>query len=470
MSLSPLDGSHPIQASQVQVPNNASAERTTAPQGMGSVRESVSASADNCSCGFFQPVLDFFSSIIQGIGHFFVSIFEFFCGKADAGTTTDTTTAPNVEHSGGGAPVVFSSDIPVEVSQGLSVNQTKLTETPQRLDPALIQHIANNANPPIQIGELLVQFDRICDLVGVGVNDILYQDQGTQITRADARRSLERNYLDLVNAQRNSGTPYYRNVAADIDTALKGVIFALRAPANAAEETPDIIAKKRTAIENLCSASEHCVPRRHTEAFKVYRVLNNQAETLEEIVKQYIQETKEDLFINFYSLSTQSGHTLNYIRRAVGAEFGLDTSPINLQDPYIEMGGANARSPENRFDAHRQPEQFRNVFHRIYTPANILFNMKNFLNGRIASDAAFATEITQFIDAEIQAHQNAGRLVEADTEDMPMPYQYDAFGADAHRAMQLTDAGIKFLMVHFGHLNTDTPNGHLVRAAATQTT
>ncbi|MBS0649694.1 MAG: hypothetical protein JSR93_00885, partial [Verrucomicrobia bacterium] len=419
---------------------------------------------DACPCTFMQPVLDFFSSIFQGIADFFKPIFDFFSGKT--GTTTGTGTGSGVQHSGAGAAIVFSTDIPAEVYQGLTVNPAKIAETPARLDPALIQHIANTATPPIQIGELLTQFDRICDLVGVGVDDVLYQDQGTEITRANARRSLETNYLQMVRDNAASGTQYYRNIAADIDIALKGIIFGLRVPADGSPETPDIIAKKRMAIENLCSASEHCVPRRHTEAFKVYRVLSNQMETLDEIIKQYIQETKEDLFINYYSLSTQSGHTLNFIRRAVGNEFGLDTSQTNLQDPYIEMGGNNARSPENRFQAHTQPDQFRNVFQRIYTPANILFNMKNFLNGRIASDAGFARDISQFIDNEIGAHETAGRLTAADTADMPMPYQNDYSDANP---FHLTDAGIKFLMVHFQHLNSATPNGHLVRAAAATT-
>jgi len=465
MSLNPLDGGHGIQASQTQASNSALTQRTPAPQGVGSVRETVSASADACPCTFLQPVLDFFSSIFQGIADFFKPIFDFFSGKTS--TSTGTGTGSAVQHSGAGAAIVFSSDIPAEVYQGLTVNAAKIAETPARLDPAVIQHIANNATPPIQIGELLTQFDRICDLVGVGVDDVLYQDQGTEITRANARRSLETNYLQMVRENAASGTQYYRNIAADIDIALKGIIFGLRAPDDGSPEAPDIIAKKRMAIENLCSASEHCVPRRHTEAFKVYRVLSNQMETLDEIIKQYIQETKEDLFINYYSLSTQSGHTLNFIRRAVGNEFGLDTSPTNLQDPYIEMGGNNARSPENRFQAHTQPEQFRNVFQRIYTPANILFNMKNFLNGRIASDAGFARDISQFIDNEIATHETAGRLTPADTADMPMPYQNDYSHPDA--PFHLTDVGVKFLMVHFQHLNSATPNGHLVRAAAVTT-
>lgn len=458
MSLSPLDRGHATQASQAQAPS-ASAQITPAPQGLGSVRETVSASADTCPCGFFQPVIDFFSTIFQGIADFFKPIFDFFSGKTETGTGT------GIQHSGAGAPIVFSTDIPAEVYQGLTVNAAKLAEAPQRLDPAVIQHIADNANPRIQIDELLTQFDRICDLVGVANGQVLYQDQGMEITREAARRSLENNYLGLVRTNINSGTAYYRNIAADVDIALKGIIFGLRLPADGSPETPDIIAKKKTALENLCSASEHCVPRRHTEAFKVYRVLSNQMETLDEIVKQYIQETKEDLFINYYSLSNQSGHTLNFIRRAVGAEFGLDRSDSNLQDPYIEMGGNNARSPENRHAPHTQPEQFRAVFGRIYTPANILFNMKNFLNGRIASDAGFARDISQFIAQEIQNHEHAGRLVAADTADIPMPYQNDYDHPDA--PYHLTDAGIKFLMVHFGHLNSATPNGHLVRAAAT---
>ncbi|MBS0651692.1 MAG: hypothetical protein JSR93_11075, partial [Verrucomicrobia bacterium] len=248
--------------------------------------------------------------------------------------------------------MIVSPEIPKELYQDLNVNFAKIAETPQPLDPALIQHIADNAYPRIQIDELLTQFDRICDLVGVANGQVLYQDQGMEITREAARHSLENNYLGFVRNNINSATHYYLNIAADVELALKGIIFSLRLPEDGSPETPDMIAKKKTAIEDLCSASVLSVPRRHTEAFKVYRVLSNQMETLDEIVKQYIQQTKEDLFINYYSLSNQSVHTLNFIRRAVGNEFGLDTSPSNLLDPYIDMGGNTACSPENPHAPH----------------------------------------------------------------------------------------------------------------------
>lgn len=458
MSITPIQNSTAHALLNPVELNSATVQSSPASQGVATVGESVSSMAETGEsiASFFQPVLDFFSSIGESIHSFFLSTLELFLDCFGGGDSKTKKTSK----------IIFSQDVPPSVYEGFTVNQDKLREAPEQIDPANIEHLARNATPPIVIGELLVQFDRICDSFGVGVDDVLYQDEGREITRRNARISLRDNYIGFVQEHLNnhgSGN-YDQMVAQEIDIALKGIIFGLRAPQDGSTETEEILAKKRTSIEKLCSAAEHCRPRRHTEAFQVYRVLSNQMETTEQIILQYIQETKENLFLNFYSLSTQPGHTLNYIRREVGEQLGLNRSRVNLEDPYIDMGGRSALSPDNPRSPHQVANQFLEVFNRIYNPSNVLFNMKNFLNQRIASDEAFMSEISQFIQSEILIHQQAGRLTEYDNEDLPMPYQNDLDHPDA--AFHLTDLGVRFLLVHFGHLNSTVPNGHLVRRPA----
>ncbi len=455
MSLNPLNGSNGVRTPSETL-TTSNVQRAQTPAGIGNVRETVSAVATSGSP--FDSVSAFFQSICNGVTSFFTSIGNFFTDCFKGGKTSGSGS-----NASSGA-VVTLGDVPAHVFQGLSINQRKINERPEPLDPELIRHVAENSTPPVQIRQLLTEFDRVCNEIGVTNNQVLYQDQGRPITRRGAREALERNYIGFVeqnmNRARAGGQDYHPLAAADIDVFLKGIIIELRKPEVSIE-------KKRVAIENLASAAEHCPPRRHTEAMKVYRVLSNQMETIDEILKQYIQATKEDLFVNYYSLARESVMTLNYIRRTVGQQLGLDINPVNLQDIYISMH--DARSPENRNARHETAAQFTGVFNRLYTPQNVLFNMKNFLNERIANDADFARAVSQFIDNELTAHENAGRLTAADTANLPMPYQYDIGHRDADgniNAYQLTDEGVRFLLVHFEHLNSTTPNAHLVRAQA----
>lgn len=312
----------------------------------------------------------------------------------------------------------------------------------------MIARIADNATPPIQIDELLTQFDRICNLIRDGVHQVI----GDR-ARAGTRALLKQQYVDAVRV--NLDIEYNRLRADEMDKALKAIILELRAPANGTQEDATIITKKKDAILCLCSAARACSGRRYEETFKVYRVLSTQVESVEEVVKRFVQEMKEDLFLNYYSLSTESVHMLNYIRASVGAQLGLNISPVNLGDPNIYIGRFVAVSPDNPRVSHSQPAQFLEVFSRMYTPSNILSIMKNFLNRRIESDPAFMRLLSKFIDDEIRAYAKDGQLDSDDLQALPMPYQ-------THQS-HLTDAGIKFIMVHFGYLNSDTLNGHLVR-------
>ncbi len=463
MSLPSLDRSHATQASQPQVPS-ASAPTTPVPQGVCSVSETVSAEVSTCPSSFFQPVVDFFASIFQAIGDFLkrtddflVRIFHFLKRETGTGVTT------LVRDSGHGPYVHLSRDFEIEECLDLTVNKAKIIgEVPELLNLAAIQEITRNANPPIEINDLLTQFDRICDLKGInGDSDVLYLNLAGEATRKDAaRRFLEVYYLNLVNANLQSGDPFLENAASEIATVLKGIIFELRAPTDGSEEDLEVIAKKAGAIENLCKVAEQfsyersikLLLRQHTKTFNVYRSLSKRMGALGEIVKHYIQEAKETMLWAYYDSSETLPPycMLNYIRKTVGTELGLNVHPTNLADPQISDGRFYTLPPENRFALpHEGSDQFHAVFNRVCIPPNILFIMKLLFNERIISDPGFAREVREWIENQIQAHPDAGGLVAADTQaPLPMPYQ------DPHAPYQLTKEGIKFLMVHFGYLNS----------------
>ncbi len=471
----------PINTSEVRPVIHASVQTNVqqCPRGIGMARESVSSFAD---CGPCNPVLNFFGMIGASIKTAFTSVIDFFSSCFESGSKSQpsspftepdqhtqlfspisqTTTlsqppsrTPSAESPPTTAPppirIVAETntvgEIPAELYRDLSVNAALINDSPHPLDPLLIQRMAVEANPPILIDELLTHITRV--YAGVNPFATLFTDRGRPINRVTVIRFIRDLYVQFVRDRTDGaeGTPYERSVAAEIDLFLKGIIFELRNPGIPIE-------KKREAIRSLFSASEECPPRKHSEALRVYRVLSNQIETLEEILKQYIQMTKEDLFLNYYSLSDQSAHTLNYIRREVGAQLGLDINPINLQDTYIDI--ADARSPEHPYRIDTTAAQFVDVFNRIYVPSNILTNMRTVLNERIATDADFARMVSQFIHDEIRRHQAAGDVNQADLDMLPLPYQSDS-------TYHLTAAGVKFLLVHFGILNTTARNGHLIR-------
>ena len=400
MLLNPLSRSPSAQAVSPQV-LQASVQRAPAPRGIGAVGETIARTATNVSrCSCFQRVINFFSWVRQSIVDVFRSILRLFMGGSREGT--------HASYDGytGGPAMVIGADVPLIVYQGLTVDPSasKLAEAPVAFDPGVIQYTAQNIQPPVQNEEILAQFDGICVALGVAEDAIFYQDQGRPITRALARQSLLDHYVNFVRyslieaSERmdpsDSFREYDRLAATDIDVILKGIIIELR-------NTAVPLDKKRLAIENLCSSARHCPPRRHTESMHIYRTLSNQPEGMKQIVQEYIQMIKETLFVNYYSLSSEPVMTLNYIRKTVGQQLGLDMNPVNLQDIYMSMH--DARSPDNRLHKHTTEREFVGVFHQIYTPQNILFHMKNFINGRCVGDNEWANEqLGAFIYVELQ--------------------------------------------------------------------
>lgn len=407
------------------------------------------AGVSDCLSSFAQAAIDalqfvaekivaFCQVVFQVIEDFFVAAYEYLFYEI------------------GDVPEVFDPlyDIPPAIHGTVQVNNVFLGRVPEPFDPTNIQHIAREANPPIVIEEVLTLFDQ--SFSDKGNNDIILNDQGRHVTKLRARGLIERSYLDYINYPEASS--YHQQVAESMKIYLQGIIFELRKPNEKNSDEPYCpIEKKREAFINLANSAGHCPPRRHEEVKKVYLRLSNQMETVENIILGYVQEAKEDLFREYYSLSREPVQTLNYIRREVGLEFGLDKHAINLADIYIDLH--DARSPENRDSKHRTKAQFQETFRRIFTPANAMKVTLHTINKRMATDAEFTAQLSQFIDNEVRAHFGEESQ---EVESLPNPYQYD-YDVEG-KAYHLTPEGIRFLLCHFGILTPNEENGHFVRA------
>ncbi len=294
----------------------------------------------------------------------------------------------------------------------------------------------------IDLDMLLTQFDNAFKEESDDAN--ICTDEWLERSKSRARQSLQQGYLRL------SSQSDIRSQATI--ALLKGIIFELQRVQN--ERLPaDFANIQRTTFVELIRASQHCPPRRYTEVDKIWKRLSSQITTMEEQILEHVQTAKEELFMNYYSLSLEPVQTLNYIRRKVGEELGLNRHLINIQDPYIDLGGRNALSPQNRDDSHHTAEEFMGTFHQIYTPSNLVTSILISVNQGLSQNASFACELSQFIAQAITQYENNGQLSLNAMTQLPQPYQTESY--------QLTETGAIFLLTYFGHLVPNTPNGHL---------
>lgn len=182
-------------------------------------------------------------------------------------------------------------------------------------------------------------------------------------------------------------------------------------------------------------------------------------ETVRNVILEYNQMAKENMFDEYYALSKEAAQTLNYIRRELD-DVGLDRRPINFNDPYIDSHN-DARSEDNPVVKHKTKAQFRAVFDKIYTPARLIYHVTKLINKRIAENNDFCRNISAYLNNQIGEHFANGDITDKEVDLLPKPYQNSL---DEPYPYHFTGAGIKFLLVHFGILNVEVPNDHLVRA------
>ena len=344
------------------------------------------------------------------------------------------------------------------IQTSLGISEQSLNRQPRNINISELIHLANQVNPPIQIQEVIHRFDEV--FIGRRPFEILHTDaMGAQIrdiTVQMARGRIQSGYIGFVTLYENDRN-YNGQVGEAIEGLLKGVIFELRKPELSIE-------MKTEALISLSKAADHCPPRRYEEILKVYKTLSSQMETVDQIVLEVNRQIKEDLFQNYYSLSKEPVMTLNYIRKTVGAQIGLDISPLNLSDIFIHAH--DARSPDNKLKPHTQPSEFLNVFKKIYKPERLIELMTNYLNNK---DREIQNQIVQYIsnevEAEIERHLKAGRFTKDQADTLSANIE-TTFMDLVHNPDQLmTPMGVKYLLLHFGIL-TDSKPAHIGRFEA----
>ena len=347
------------------------------------------------------------------------------------------------------------------IQTSLGVNKQSLNRQPRNIDISELIHLANQVDPPIQIQEVMDRFDEVfIDAVSA---EILHTDaMGAQIrdiTVQMAKDRIRSGYIGFITQYANNST-YNGKLAETMEGLLKGVIFELRKPGLSIEN-------KKEALISLSKASDHCPPRRYEEILKVYKTLSSQMETVDQILLEVNRQIKEDLFVNYYSLSKEPVMTLNYIRKTVGAQIGLDINPLNLADIFIRAN--DARSPDNKLKKHIQPAEFLNVFDKIYTPEQVIALMTDYLNKK---DREIQNQIVMYIhnevEEEIERHLKAGRFTKDQADTLSANIQ-TTFMDLVHNPDQLmTPMGVKYLLLHFGIL-TDSKPAHIGRFEALAT-
>lgn len=369
---------------------------------------------------------------------------------------------------------------------GVTINQSKLSTVPSPLNIYNLIYLAQNATPVIIESQIIEHFNEIFS--DVHENETLYRDlqcgYGVNISKAEARGKITSQFLDFIRIYQNQNSEGRSTRLADrnernaqhISALLKAIIFELRKPELAND-------KKKEVLKNLASAAEHCVPRRYAEVLKIYKEVSNQVETLDEILLQFVQTAKEDLIQNYYSLSTEPVQTLNKIRKEVGGVLGLDRNAVSLNDRYIETHNDASYPIFENGQVKRDwlgnlvrgkdttNQQFLATFNRIYTPINLVNNVKRLLNERVNRDSDFADMCRLSI---LEVLPQADRQTERGANFLSIymhsfdPTEDANFPTNAHtsedKPYYLTEEGARFMLVEGGFLNIEPNGSHIIYA------
>lgn len=129
--------------------------------------------------------------------------------------------------------------------------------------------------------------------------------------------------------QRRTAT-YNQTYYTTLKKVLQNIIVELRNPEIPGE-------KKKRALKALADGARGCRPRVVAECMRQYRMLKSTGPEVRNLLLEYVQDLKEEILLTRFQ-DTQF-HVLNYMRSRVGEYYGLDTSQLTMEDPYIGMGG-----------------------------------------------------------------------------------------------------------------------------------
>lgn len=229
--------------------------------------------------------------------------------------------------------------------QGVVLNHGAFALAPDPMDLAAMGRLGQE----VDVADLLTEYRRIYE-PGAD-NNLIDRDyrrffyRGLEIDHIGTLVRLAQTDLRFVTR------PYDQLYYATMKTTLQCIILELRNP-----NIPD--EKKRRALRALVDGAGGCNPRKLEECQRQLRFLKSTAPEMNTLLLGYIQDLKEEIFLQAFQDS--QFHVLNNIRSRVGTLYGLNTNEVNLQDPYIHMGAPT-------FDV-----EIQYVFHTQYTTQRVV--------------------------------------------------------------------------------------------------
>ncbi len=129
--------------------------------------------------------------------------------------------------------------------------------------------------------------------------------------------------------QRRTAT-YNQTYFTTLKKVIQNIIVELRNP-----QIPE--EKKKRALMALADGAARCRPRIVAECMRQYRLLRSTGPEVRNLLLEYVQDLKEEILLTYFQDS--QFHVLNYMRSRVGEDYGLDTSQLTMEDPFINVGG-----------------------------------------------------------------------------------------------------------------------------------
>ena len=248
----------------------------------------------------------------------------------------------------------------MDAALGLKINMSLIGRAPPPMTVAELDSVEARA---MDIHELLPIFDKTM------------LDNGTsRLPQTLADRQYLMEYIDFVmnrqvDSERFPGVVRSAMYNENLLLLAQNLVLEMNKPY---KDVP--LHKRVIAFSEIAEATHNCPPRIYEESqrqLKETRSINdeNPAQALREKAMLWLQMLKEDILLRAFQ--TSQFHVLNRARQLIGREWGLDTNPVNINDPSIEMGGKNTAN------------EFRKALTDHYTPAYLIETIRT----RLVEDA-----------------------------------------------------------------------------------
>ncbi len=304
---------------------------------------------------------------------------------------------------GAGISVPFPSppiEVPDEIADiagNYSLNQQRKADRP---DPFNFEELMQDVQD-VDMNTFIICFDEV------------YRDvehfNGSATT--ELKETLLR-YIDFVEAKRpnvpGTSAQYYE----DLEKVLKNLIVELQKPSLSVEE-------KQFIFSEIAEAATQCTPRIYEETLGQFRRALKRPETLDNLVRRWVQEYKEELLLDNFQAGAEL-HILSHARHLVGDDWGLNNNmTLAKNDPSII------------FFLDLLKEDYETVLTESCTPGHYILAIFE----KIIVDNAYMT-----INEHLQREHDQGRLTDEDFQEM-----YNDKG-------KLTYNGVAILLENLGFL------------------